>query len=281
MSIIHYQSGAGGIFANVYFVETTHGVIAVDTTLSVSEGKALRARVDSLHKPLLAVLLRHGHPDHYNGVTTLLAGDTTVPVLSTVGVDSVIRANDAAREQQWRPVFKDEWPVRSTFPSLSVRDSTTVVFDGLSFTVRSIGLGESHGDSYWVMHGPHSEAFIGDVVLNHVHAYPSDGHSTAWLHNRDRVEGELKRQRVATVYPGHGDSGSLGLFNWERRCLTTYRNAVRELGRGKPALTDAQKQELARRMLAFLSTYRLSFLIPLGADPVAADLAGLTAGQRR
>lgn len=275
-----YASGAGGIFANAYLVETPHGVVAIDATLTVSDSRALRAELDSLHQPLLAVLITHGHPDHYNGITTLLAGDTTVPVIATAEVDSVIRANDAAKERQWRPVFKDEWPAARTFPSRIARDGETLVLGGARFTVHAVGPGESHSDSYWVMAGEPGVAFIGDIVMNGVHAYMGDGHSGAWLANLERVRRALRREGVTTVYPGHGPAGSLGIFDWERRYLTTYRDAVRSLARGRTALTDAQKQDLVVRVRAFLPTDRLSFLIPLGADPVAAELAGAeTAGR--
>lgn len=275
-----YAAGAGGIFANAYLVETADGVIAIDATLTVSDSRALRAKVDSLAKPLLGVLLTHGHPDHYNGVTTLLAGDTTIPVVATAGVDSVIRASDAAKERQWQPLFKDEWPARRTFPSRIARDGETVVLGGVRFTVHALGAGESHHDSYWVMAARRPVAFIGDLVLNGVHAYLSDGHSSAWLANLERVDRGLRKAGVATVYPGHGDSGSLALLDWQRAYLTTYRRAVRDLAGGHTTLTDAQKQKLAARMQTFLPNDRLSFLIPLGADPVAAELQSLTDSGR-
>src|SRR5215831_17790916 len=66
-----YQSGEAGIFANAYLVETPRSVVAIDTTLSNTDSKALRAKLDALGKPLVAVLLTHGHPDHYNGITNL------------------------------------------------------------------------------------------------------------------------------------------------------------------------------------------------------------------
>lgn len=128
------------------------GMIAVDATLTESSSKALRAKLDSLHKPLLAILLTHGHPDHYNGVTNLVAG-RPVPILATAGVDSVIRANDAAKDGQWRPVFKDEWPARRTFPTRIVPDGESVTFDGVTVTAHELGPGESHADAYWLLAG--------------------------------------------------------------------------------------------------------------------------------
>ena len=111
--VIHrYAAGATGMFVNAYLVETPHGVVAIDATLTESDSKALRAQLDSLGKPLLAVLITHGHPDHYNGVTNLLAGRAVPPpVLATAGVDSVIRANDAAKEAQWKSYLDVIFPL--------------------------------------------------------------------------------------------------------------------------------------------------------------------------
>ena len=41
-----YASGASGIFVNAYLVDTAHGVVAVDATLSTSDSRALRAKLD-------------------------------------------------------------------------------------------------------------------------------------------------------------------------------------------------------------------------------------------
>src|SRR5262249_43185315 len=164
-----HASPASGIFANAYLVETARGVVAIDATLTETESKALRAKLAGLGKPLRAVLLTHGHPDHYNGVTNLLGGDR-VPVVATAGGGRTIRDNDAVKEQQWKPTFGAEWPARRTFPDKIVRDRESLTFDDVTFTVHDLGPGESHSDSIWTMSGAGRGTFIGDVVMNHVHA---------------------------------------------------------------------------------------------------------------
>jgi len=73
--LIHtFTSGEQGIFANAYIIETQNGLVAVDATLTVSESKSLKNRIDSINKPLLAILLTHAHPDHVAGVTNLVRG---------------------------------------------------------------------------------------------------------------------------------------------------------------------------------------------------------------
>ena len=47
---------------------------------------------------------------------------------------------------------------------------------------------------------------------------------------------------------------------------------MRDLARGKPVLTDAQRTALVQRMKLYLPTSKLEFLIALGADAVAAEL---------
>lgn len=262
------------MFVNAYLVETEHGVVAVDSTLTNSDSKALRQQLDALKKPLLAVLLTHGHPDHYNGVTTLSEG-TGAPVIATEKVDAIIRQYDAAKEAQWRPMFGAEWPDKRTFPSRIAKDGETIALDGVRFTVHDLGAGESHADAYWVLEeedAPHPRAaFIGDAVFNGAHSYLADGHIDEWLANLDRLERELSG--VAQIYPGHGAAGGPELFAVERDYLRTYRDTVRELAHGETKLDDAAKAELVRRMKVKLPTDKLEFMIAFGADPVAAEIS--------
>src|SRR4051812_32078953 len=87
-----------GLSVNGYLVEGPHAVVAVDSALTVSDAKALRERLDALGKPLAAVLLTHGHPDHYNGVAILTDGASLTPIYATAAVTKVIREYDRAKE---------------------------------------------------------------------------------------------------------------------------------------------------------------------------------------
>src|SRR5436190_3832670 len=97
-----FPGGEAGIYANAYIIETRQHVVIVDTTLLTSSSQALRAKIDAIGKPLAAILITHGHPDHYNGITNVINGKP-VDVLSTTGVLDVVKTHDAQKEALWRP----------------------------------------------------------------------------------------------------------------------------------------------------------------------------------
>jgi glyoxylase-like metal-dependent hydrolase (beta-lactamase superfamily II) len=270
--IIHtFKSGEAGLMVNGYLIETTHHIVAVDSALIESAAKELRRKFDSLGKPLAFVLITHGHPDHYNGLTQLTAG-MKVDIIATPRTERVIRESDMAKEKQWSGVFGDEWPRKRTFPNRTLDDGQSVSMDGLTFTVHDLGIGESDSDAYWVMEGNGKRvAFIGDVVLNHVHAYGADAHTFAWLRNLDRLTRDLSG--FDRIYPGHGDSGGIELLNWQRSYLHELRAKIAHFAKGKTQLSDSEKGELVDHMNLKFPDTKLNFLLINSADPVAQELA--------
>ena len=101
-----FSSPATGIFSNSYIIELDNSVVVVDGTLLVSTSKALKMKIDSISKPLAAIFITHGHPDHYNGLGNIASKNT--PIYATQSVIDIITKSDAAKEKQWTPMFGDE-----------------------------------------------------------------------------------------------------------------------------------------------------------------------------
>ena len=262
---------------NAYLVETRTGVVVVDATLGVSDGQALRSRVKALKKPLAAVIITHSHPDHYGGVTSLLAG-TDVPVFAVAGVNEVIRRDDAAKERILRPMFGDEWAAIRTFPSRIVRGGERVTIGDAVFAVTDLGPGESPHDSLWVLEsdGP-PQAFVGDLVYSHMHPFLGDGFYDRWLVNLERAKRELSPG--ATLFMGHGQPvAGHSILEWQahyiKRFIDVLRSAVEHEGLQGDALADA----VTGTMKQFLPGEDLLFLLRLSVEPMRIRL-GLGPGR--
>jgi glyoxylase-like metal-dependent hydrolase (beta-lactamase superfamily II) len=276
--VIHtYRAAEPGLNVNSYLVEAESGVVVVDTSLLVSDIGALCARLRALRKPLLAILVTHPHPDHFNGVAAVVR-DQEVPVYAAATVGKVIEQIAEAKREQWSPVYGPEWPAQTYYPDVLLADGDRVQLAELTFTVREMGPAESHADSYFLLaaDGRPPVAFVGDLAFHGTHPYTADGHSASWLAALDLLAGELAG--VGTLYPGHGAPAGLGVLAEQRRYLLYYRELVRRLADGEPRLPEAAKAELAAGMQSFLPDAPLTWMIGLGADAVAAELARAEAG---
>lgn len=100
--------GPEEMYANAYIIEGESGSVVVDALLTRSAARELHQRIDALSKPLLAVVVTHGHPDHYGGITQLVEGRPWVPVVAIGGVDAIIRRDDALKGERLE-AFGIDW----------------------------------------------------------------------------------------------------------------------------------------------------------------------------
>ncbi|GAA3455977.1 MBL fold metallo-hydrolase [Dactylosporangium matsuzakiense] len=264
-----YTAAERGLFVNSYLLETPDAVVLVDAGLLVPDARALKARIDALGKPLAAAFITHAHPDHFNGLPFVAGPD--VPVYATAEVAATIAEIAEPKRAQWSPVYGADWPAEHRVPAHTLHDTDTVEAGGITFTIHTAGAAESHADSYLLAGG---NAFIGDLAFNGVHPYTADGHTTAWLATLDTLSSELSG---AVLHPGHGRPGTVSMLADQRRYLLMYREAVHRLSAGSPTLTDRAKADLTTLMTTFLPGAPLDWMIALGADAVAAELAGVPA----
>jgi glyoxylase-like metal-dependent hydrolase (beta-lactamase superfamily II) len=253
-------------FVNAYLVETASSLIAIDSMLTVSESRAFRGELEQIGKPLRAVLLTHAHPDHYGGLTELVAGDD-VPIIAPQGVIDVIARDDAVKEEILRPMFGDEWAKTRTFPNTAIADGETLVFDDAAFTAIDLGPSESPHDSPWVLGEDERVVFLGDQIYGRKHCYLADGFFREWLHNIQRLRRSFPENAV--LYIGHGGPASAADWDWQQNYITTFVDAVSTADWSQP---EAARSSVVAQMTGFLPTDDLQFLMELSIAPVAQQL---------
>jgi glyoxylase-like metal-dependent hydrolase (beta-lactamase superfamily II) len=261
---IHRYSGT---LVNAYLVEGATSVVAVDGTLTVSDGRALRRQADALAKPLEAVLVTHAHPDHYGGIVELVGSDD-IPILAVAGVAEVIRRDDPVKEQILRPMFGDEWPRERRFPTQIVADGETCSFGDLAFRVTDLGPGESPHDSTWTLEQAGAPViFAGDLAYDHTHAYLADGHYATWLEHLRAARETLPVD--ATLYVGHGGPVTPAILAWQEGYIERFVDALRAADWTEPERAHAG---VVAAMREYLDTDALQFLMELSIDPLSTQL---------
>jgi len=190
----------GGNIVNTGFIETSAGVVVVDSGPSRRYGEALRAAIAKVtEKPVIRLYLTHHHPDHVFGNQAFM----DVPIAALSGTRQLLaQQGDALAENMYRMV--GDW-MRGTEVVLPTEEVTEAVVDIGDHRLQLLALSGHTGADLAIFDQTTGVLFAGDVIFyQRALTTPNSPSLDVWLADVATLEA-LPWQWIV---PGHGPLAS-------------------------------------------------------------------------
>ena len=263
-----YTAAPDKFFVNSFIVEGETGLVLIDTQFLLSSARDVADRITALGKPLDAVIITHPHPDHFNGLPTILDAFGPVPVYANRPTIETIAATQADKRAAWTPIYGDDYPLTDAFPDHALGSDETLTLAGIEFRLIDLGPGECADNS--VIHLPGADALItSDLVYSGCHPWMAEHRIDQWLAQLDRVGAAFPT--VTTVYPGHGAAGGRELLDAQRAYLDDFRDLVASHARAG-ALDEPAMAAIRAATINGRDGWPLDMLIEMNAAALAMEV---------
>jgi glyoxylase-like metal-dependent hydrolase (beta-lactamase superfamily II) len=281
--IHNYTSSPPGP-VNSWFIESTNGVVVIDTQRTLSEAENTLEEIKKINKPILGVIITHPHPDHIGGTAVLLNGTSNVPIYSTQLTFDIMKNDTGGLIALTKQLHGDDYDDQVALPNRIIKSGENVNIDGISYNFEDIGPGEG-GDMMLIYLPEQKLLFTGDVVNNRMHPALIEGHSTEWIEQIQYIGQNYSDARM--LFPGHGQPGlPKTLLKEQSQYINTFRSLVEQqmqsagkVGeKGSANITEEGKirikSELQRLYPNYLhvASLPLSDMLDLNIDAIAKEI---------
>ena len=250
-----------GMMCNLTVVNTSKGVVVVDSGASVQIGEmALRQIKKVLKKPVIAIVNTHFHGDHWLGNDAFEAANKGLPIYAHPGT---IREIEGIQGNLWRRLM-EQWTNQATLgtrvvrPSLPLEHAAELKFGDVTLRMHHYGTAHTQSD-LCVEVVEDKVMLVGDVAMDRRIANMDDGSYQGTFKTYDALE-----KTGSTLWlPGHGKPSS-DVLSWNRELFKgIYFPCEQAIKEGLP-LEEAKKVVLLDPRVASRAKDTKGFDINIG-----------------
>ena len=244
---------------NNYWLIGSDGIIVIDAHWRLSEAqRSLTYLRETTDKPIRAILITHGHTDHFGGLPVFVeAADRDVDIYASERTLRDIKNDELGFIANRQEDFGDDFPQKIPLPNRIIEeDITKLEIAGISIQAHTFLFNEASATT--VFYVPKQKAvFVGDLVNGETTPVFYQGGIDPWL---DQLR-QLKERfpEAETLYPGHGQPGpAQEMIDAEISYLTTFRDLISQALLDDSAVSNEEREQIKAALIERFPTWRTS-----------------------